>query len=96
MQVDLAKVRFQTVGDRHRGSLHITIFSADAKGSLLGEEWKTVEMNLREDTYQKIIQAPLPISIPIPLQDPRQMHKVVVYDYGSDLVASQLTRINAK
>jgi len=96
LQIDPSSVVFKTINDRHTGQVRVTIFYSDSKGRLLGEQWRTLDMNLREETYQRIIGSTIPISIPIPLQDPKQLIKVVVYDSGGDRVGSLLTRANAR
>ncbi len=93
LQVDPAGVRFRTVNDRHAGELRITIFYSDPKGRLLGEEWKTMEMNLLEETYQRVMAGAIPVSIQIPLADPKQLIKVVVYDPGNDRVGSIVAHV---
>ncbi len=94
--VDPSAVLFRMSGDRHSAQLHITIFYSSPNGRLLGEEWKTLEMNLREETYQRVKSSGIPLSVPIPLQDPKQLVKLIVYDPGSDRVGSLVTRANAK
>ena len=93
LQIDATKVGFKTVTDKQAGRLRITIFYADAKGNYLGEDWKTMTLQLQEESYQRILRSRIPFSTLIPLKVPKQMLKVVVYDVGSDRLGSKLVNI---
>jgi len=93
LQIDPAKVEFRTVNGRHSGTLRIVVFYADASRHCLGEEWKTMDMQLQEETYLRFMQSSIPFSTMIPLKVPKLILKVVVYDPGNDKVGSKLVKM---
>jgi len=93
LQIDPAKIRFTIVNDRHAYRLRVAIFYADAKGNYLGEDWKTMSLQLQEASYQRIMQSAIPFSTMIPLKAPSQILRVVVYDMGSAKIGSKTFKI---
>jgi VWFA-related protein len=93
LQIDAASLGFRSAGGRRLGKLRIAIFYADGKRNYLGEDWKNVDLKLLEDTYQRFLQSGIPISIPVPLQAPNQILKIVIYDTESDRVGSKLVKV---
>ena len=93
LQIDISNVVLRDVAGRHTGRLRVAIFYANGNRQYLGEEWKNVDLKLVDETYQNFLQSGLAISIPIPLRDPRQILKIVIYDIGSDLVGSKLVKL---
>ena len=91
--IDPAPVEFKTVNGLHAARLRITVFYADAKASYLGQDWKTLDLQLQEDSYQRFLQSGIPFSTVIPLKAAGQILKVVVYDTGSDRVGSKLVKM---
>jgi VWFA-related protein len=93
MKVDASRVPFQTVNGLHKGRLYITIFYGDSKGRSLGDQWETLEMNLREETYRRVIKEGIPFSVRIPMQVPNQNLRVVVYNFDNDKVGSSFSKV---
>lgn len=83
LQIDARKVNFQTANDRHFGRLLIAVFYMDKEGNRLGEDWKRIDMELREETYQRLLRSGIPSSSLIPLKVPKQILRVFVYDLRS-------------
>jgi VWFA-related protein len=96
VQVDLLinplAVPFQTVNELHQGRLDITIFYGDSKGRFLGDVWETLDMNLKESTYQRAMQDGIKFSVRIPMEVPDQTLKVVVYNYQNDKVGTVMIK----
>jgi hypothetical protein len=78
---------------RHVTRLHIAIFYGDADGNHLGDNWKTVNLELPEDNYQRVMQLGIQYSATIPMKVPEQLVKVVVYDAVSDRVGAKLVKV---
>lgn len=91
--IDPEKVGFRMVDDRHLARLYIVTFYADARGNLLGELWKTMNLDLPEESYQRMLKSGIPFSTAIPVKAPNQMLKVIVYDTWSDKVGSSRIRV---
>jgi VWFA-related protein len=90
--IDSARVGFVTMDGRHTARLRIAIFALEGNGDFLGEDWKVMDLRLQEDTYRQFLQSGIPFSAFVPLIQPRQMLKIIVYDPGSDKVGSRLAR----
>ncbi len=93
LKIEASQVPFETVNGLHKGKLYVTIFSGDSKGRTLGDEWKTMEMNLREETYQRVLKEGIPFSLRLPLLVPNQNLRVVVYSFGNDKVGSSFAKV---
>ncbi|MBZ5555537.1 MAG: VWA domain-containing protein [Acidobacteriia bacterium] len=93
LKVDASRVPFQTVNGLRQGKLYITVFYGDPKGKNPADQWETLEMNLREGTFQRVMKEGIPYSMRIPLQGSNQALRVVVYNYDSDRVGSLMTKV---
>ena len=49
-------------------------------------------MNLRDETYQRVMKEGIPFSMRIPLQVSNQNLRVVIYNYDNDKVGSSLAK----
>jgi len=83
LQIETRKVNFQTADDLHAGRLLIAVFYLDKEGNRLGEDWKRMDMELKEETYQQLLRSGIPYSSLIPLKVPHQIVRVFVYDLSS-------------
>jgi VWFA-related protein len=96
-QVDIVlqaeKIPFTVEAGRHLAKVQVTTFYGDGRGRFLGESWQTLDLNLREETWQKAQKEGLPFSTRVPLQVPDQTFKIVVYCYEADKVGSVATRL---
>jgi hypothetical protein len=96
-QVDLliqvSKLPFAAQDGRHKAALQITTFYGDGRGRYVGDLWQTLDLNLRDDTWQKALKDGLPFSTRVPLQAGGQTFKVVVYSYEADKVGSVTARL---
>ena len=88
--IDSARIGFRTLDGRHTARLRIAIFALEGNGDFLGEDWKVMDLRLQEDTYRQFLLSGIPFSAFVPLFQPRQLLKVIVYDPGSDKVGSRL------
>lgn len=95
LNIDISAVGFRTVNGRHTGRLRVVVYYADGRRNYLGEDWKNVDLKLLEDTYRQFLQSGLPVTIAIPMRQPSQILKVVIYDTGSDRVGSKLVKVRA-
>jgi VWFA-related protein len=86
LEIDSTSIVFSSSDGRLSGSLLICVLYTDARGRMLGQEWKTI--NLRGVT-PKDFQHGIPVVMAIPLKDPKQVLKVIVYDVLSHKVGSR-------
>jgi hypothetical protein len=74
------------------GRLYVAVFYADSGGKFIGDQWKTLNLELPEDAYQKTLQSGIQVSSLIPAKVPNQILKVIVYDTWGDKVGSKLVK----
>jgi Ca-activated chloride channel homolog len=92
--VNLSGIEFKTNQGRHDCKLRVAVFYARAgSGDILGSEWRTLEGQLSDETYNRVLQTGIPFSITVPIKAENRMLKIVVYDEGSDKVGSKLVRL---
>ena len=60
LKVSPGKIRLVDLSGRHVGKLRVTIFYANPRGQYLGDVWKKVDLNLREETYQLYLISGIP------------------------------------
>ncbi len=53
---------------------------------------KTMNLQLKEDTYREFLRAGIPFSLSLPVNKPHQELKVVVYDPAGHTIRSKLVR----
>ena len=93
MHVDLSRVTFTRDNDRYTAQLNLAVFSGDAKAVVVGETWRTLDLNVSEASRERLMREGTPVTVTIPLPNGARDVKVVVYDYGSDLLGTATGRI---
>jgi VWFA-related protein len=94
--IDLSRVKFDKVEDRHNATLDIGIYAGDARERVLGETMKKVELRLLEDSYRTTMAKGVPFSARIAYAGEPAYVKVIVYDYASDLLGSSVVKLKKK
>lgn len=89
LQISPSGIRLNTIGERHTGKVRIAIYYANAKGLYLGEDWKTLDLSLKEDSYQRFLRSGMPVSTMIPLKEPKQNLLIILYDMEGDKLGSK-------
>ncbi len=93
LNIDSSRIHFHAAQNRYLCKLHVTIFYTNRGGKILGSQWRTIEGELKEDTYQQALENGIFYSTAIPLETEKQMLNVVVYDEKSDRVGSKLIKL---
>ncbi len=93
LNVNPGKLRLLDVNGRHVGKLRVTVFYANPRGQYLGDVWKKVDLNLREETYRLYLLSGIPFSKMVPAEVPKQILKIVMYDVQSDRIGSRVVKI---
>jgi VWFA-related protein len=91
--IDISKVAFTENGERHVASLDIDVFCGDERENLVGESWEKAALQLKEDTYQRLLKSGFVHTTRVPLTGKARYVKAVVYDYGSDRLGSAVVRV---
>jgi hypothetical protein len=92
LQINPERIGFKMIEERHATRLYITIYYADAGGNYLGEDWQTMNLELPEESYQRILRSSIQFSAAIPVKARNPILKVIVYDTVSDRVGSKLVK----
>jgi Ca-activated chloride channel family protein len=93
LQIDFSRIAVRRTEDRYACKVRITVFYADSKGKILGSDWRILEGQLKEETYQQAVKSGVAFATTIPLKVPQQILRIVVYDEGSDKVGSKTVRL---
>lgn len=91
--IDASRLSFEDVNGRHHGSIEIAVFCAGRRDEAVGESWQTVEMAYRDEDLAAVKRAGFRHTVTMPVTALPQNAKIVVYDYGSDLVGTKVTPI---
>jgi VWFA-related protein len=89
LKMDAKRISFKIVNNLHVAHLRTAVFYADADGKYLGSEYKNMDLQFTEDTYQTALQAGIPFSMIIPRKSPTEFVVVVVYDISGDRLGSR-------
>jgi VWFA-related protein len=93
MHVDLSRVAFNQTNDRHTAKLNLAVFFGDAKQVVVGETWRTLDLNANEANRARLVREGTPVAATIPLPAGARDVKVVIYDYGSDLLGTATAKV---
>ena len=88
VMVDAAHVSFKTAEDRHVATLELAIFAGDDKERIVGQSRHTMDLKLKDETYQRYMREGIPFTITLSAVTKPTYVKVIVYDYTADLVGS--------
>ena len=91
--IDLSRVSLTSANGLHVGQLNVAVFCGDNKENVTGELWQNINLNLKDDTYARLMKDGVTYNAKIPLKGPAQYVKIIVYDYGADLVGSTTMKI---
>jgi VWFA-related protein len=86
------RIVFASLGDRHLAALNVAVLCTDQQGASVGELWRPVDMTVSSSLLEAVKQTGLTFSVQVPVRSPPIFVKVIVYDYGADLIGSKLTR----
>ena len=93
MTIDVSRVFFEKTEGRQRGSIEVAVFCVAKGDQGIGHSWQTLELNYSDARLAEVKGRGVTHSVTIPLTGQPQAAKVVVYDYGSDLVGTVVTQL---
>jgi hypothetical protein len=94
--LDPTHLSFKQANGRNVSSLELLVASLDDRDNLLGEMWKHVDLTYTDDRLAAVKQSGVPMSLTLPIDGlaaAAKKAKVVVYDYGADLVGSAIVNL---
>jgi len=96
IRIDFAGIGLIEEKDRRMCKMYIGVLYADAKGQILGAEWKAVRGVLSDESYDQTVRDGMLVSVTIPIRDEKQIIKAVVYDERNDRMGSKTVRFKEK
>ncbi len=87
--IDVSRVAFSVKDNRHVASLELALACGDAKERVIGRSRQTLDLSLKDDTFQRYSREGFPLSASLSMVAKPRYVKLVVYDYASDLVGSR-------
>ncbi len=90
LNIPAAGILFKDVESKHACKLRVVVFYAKENGKVLGSDWKKIEGFVGNDTYNRIVQNGYSYSVTIPMKDPTQLIKVVLFDEESDMIGTRV------
>ncbi len=91
--LDFAKVQFERRAGRHVAKLEIAVFCSDSRGRLVGQQWRTVDLNLTEGTLEKALADGFRQAVTVPVTGRVRHVKVVAYDYANSVTGSAIVEL---
>jgi VWFA-related protein len=93
VRIDPSKVDFTDAGGLQTASLDVAVFCADKKRRTVCEQWDKLDLKLTPEALERAKQEGLSYGARVPLTgEPRDV-KVIVYEYGADVLGSTSARI---
>jgi VWFA-related protein len=96
LTVSGARLHFGTEGLRRTVKFDLAVFIGDEQQLPVGQTWQTVELKVEPGRHERYVREGFPITLRIPIRRSATSAKVIVYDYGADLVGSKLVRVRKK
>jgi len=87
-------VAFAHVRDHRVAALHYAVLCADAYGSSVGEYWKTLDLQVPDGAFDQMMLTGIKLNAQVPVKQSPSFVKMIVYDYGSDLIGTVEKRIH--
>jgi len=93
VKIDARPVSFAIENGLHVALLDIAVFALDSRGRVIEDRWQKIDLNLKDDVYEQCRRDGIPYSIRFPVKAGVLEVKVVVYDYGADVLGSSVVRV---
>jgi len=88
-------VDFLKQGPRNVASIEVAAFAVTDRQQTAGHVWQTAELTYTDARLQEVRVAGLPLQLDVPITAPVKDMKIVVYDYGADLVGSLVAKVTS-
>jgi hypothetical protein len=92
--IDFAGLSFTEEKGIHACNLHVGVLYTDREGNILGTDWKKVQGQLNEQSYDRIMKEGIRVSTTIPIKTDNQLVKVIVYDDKSEKLGSKTINLD--
>jgi VWFA-related protein len=90
LSIPTAGIRFKEVDSKRACKLRVAVFYAQENGKILGSDWKKIDGLISDGTYNNLLQGGYKYSVVVPMKEPIQMIKIVVFDENSDQIGTRV------
>ncbi len=87
------RIAFSVSEGRRTATLDLGIYCGDAKEQIVCDTLKTMDLNFSEESYQRFLQSGVTYTARVRLTGEPVYVKVIVYDYGADVLGSAVVKI---
>ena len=88
LTIDASRLVFARVGAEYLAALNVTIICGDSHNKNIGETWESRDIRFPASRLDEVRRTGLPVTVKVPVRQPPNFVKIMVYDYGSDLLGS--------
>ena len=88
--LDASRLRMARVDDKYVAALNFAVLCGDFYGKDIGQLWESRDVYTSADEIMTVVKSGLRVTLKVPVKQPPVYVKVVVYDYGSDLLGSKV------
>jgi VWFA-related protein len=91
--VDVSRVKFTRAADHHTATLDVALFCGDDKNRIVGQIRQQVNLTLTDARLERALKEGVAFNSRVPIAGHARTLKVIVYDYGADLIGSAVAKI---
>jgi hypothetical protein len=95
LTIDLSRVAFEKEGTHNVASIEVAVFAVRGRKDV-GHSWQTLNLTYTDSRLSEVRAAGLPHRVDVPTTETPRDFKVIVYDYGADLVGSTVAEVSKK
>jgi hypothetical protein len=88
MTIDAKRIRFARSGDRYLAAMNFAVLCGDYYQKDIGQLWERRDVFVPANRMAEIQQNGLTVTLRVEVKQPPVYVKMIVYDYGSDLLGS--------
>ena len=96
LRIDPSRITFAEADGVHTATLDVTVYCGDRRQDTVCERWDKADLKFDSEALERAKKEGVPYLTSVPLKDPKaelRYVKVVVYDYGADIIGSTQVRI---
>lgn len=91
--IDGGRLVFARAGDQYLAAINVAMVAGDYYNKNIGEVWESRDIKIPSSRVDEIRRNGLVVTVRVPVRQPPNTVKIMVYDYGSDLLGSIVKRM---
>jgi VWFA-related protein len=93
LTIDVSRLSLTKAGTRRVGTIDVDIFCGDVKQKMVGSLKQRLDLSLEGDAHQRLLKTGVPYTATVPITATAAYVKVLVYDYGADLLGTAVVSV---